>query len=357
MHLRKSYISYWAEQKVWPEEYFQQNIMHRLIARRKLSASLYRKRSDASLTTSVAPSDQWPREDKSAPYKNPSYPALLETLGNSYMEEHDLGVTDASRNLCHDLLEKKYPTPKDTLFRDHDALKLASRNLQNRNEAKIVQDIARLLVPSPERLTVLGAKHLEILAESVNEGWNNCITITSTRPQPDLAVGFKKSAFSDVQLSKLQPILGGPIHLSYLKATHYMYFPFLSSETKSGTTGLDVADRQNLHTMTVSVRALVEIFRLTNREMELHRENLGFSFSHDHRTVRIYGHYPVIEGSKPKYYREPIRTLDFTMGHDGDEWISYNFARGIYDHSLILLEKICSVIDELPDGLSLDIPD
>jgi len=219
--------------------------MHRLIARQKSTASLRRKRSEPSLTPSATPSDQRPREEKIAPYRNPSYPTLLETLGDSYMDESELGITDVSKVLYQNLLETKCTTPKDTLFRD-DAFPSACRNLRDKNEARIIQDVGRLLVPSPETLAALGAKDLRVLVESVNEGWNNSIPITTTRPQPDFSVGFGRSMFSDDQLSKLQPLLGDPSYLSYFRATYYMYFPVLTCEVKCGATGLDIADRQTL---------------------------------------------------------------------------------------------------------------
>ena len=59
--------------------------------------------------------------------------------------------------------------------------------------------------------------------------------------------------------------------------------------------------------------------------MELHREILGFSISHDHRSVRIYGHYPVIDGKDTKYYHNPIRTFDFTELDGKEKWTAYKF--------------------------------
>jgi hypothetical protein len=70
-----------------------------------------------------------------------------------------------------------------------------------------------------------------------------------------------------------------------------MYFRFLTCEVKCGTVALDVADKQNAHSMTMAVKGIVELFRLVKREPEVHRQILAFSISHDHRTVRIYGHY------------------------------------------------------------------
>lgn len=92
--------------------------MHHLIARQKSTSSLRRKRSESSFITYATLSDQRPREEKSAPYRNASYPTLLETLGDSYMDESKLGITKVSKVLYQNLLKKEYTTLKDTLFRD-----------------------------------------------------------------------------------------------------------------------------------------------------------------------------------------------------------------------------------------------
>jgi hypothetical protein len=92
---------------------------------------------------------------------------------------------------------------------------------------------------------------------------------------------------------------------------YYIYFPFLTCEIKCGAAALDVADRQNAHSMTLAVRGTVELFRLVKREKELHGEILAFLIWHDHRTVRIYGHYPVIDGKETTFYRHPIHEFSF----------------------------------------------
>lgn len=56
-----------------------------------------------------------------------------------------------------------------------------------------------------------------------------------------------------------------------------MYFPFLTCEVKCGAAALDIADRQNAHSMILAVRGVVELFRLVKREKEPHREILAFS--------------------------------------------------------------------------------
>jgi hypothetical protein len=90
--------------------------------------------------------------------------------------------------------------------------------------------------------------------------------------------------------------------------------------------------------------------RMVKREKELHLQILAFSISHDHRTVRIYGHYPVIDGNKTKFYRHPIREFSFTELDGKEKWTSYKFTKNVYDIWMPThLKRICSVIDALPD--------
>lgn len=343
---QQGYIRHWAEEANWPDDYFQQDSMSRLLARRKSTASLSRKRSESSLASSATPSDQKPREEKGTPYRSQGYRLLLERLGASYMVDCDLGATQASKDFCDQLLRTECDVPRNSLFHD-DVLPTACRNLENKNEARVIQDISRLLVPSPETLAAFGFENVGHLVESVNEGWNNCITITNPRPQPDFSVGFKRPAFSDEQLEKLEPLIGDPFSLSYLAATYYLYFPFLSCETKCGTAALELADRQNAHSMTIAVRGLVELFRLVNREQEIDREILTYSVSHDHRMVKLYGHYAQIQGKSTKYYRHLIHSFDIAALDGKERWTTYKFITGVYRHSLTLLRRIASVVDEL----------
>jgi hypothetical protein len=58
--------------------------------------------------------------------------------------------------------------------------------------------------------------------------------------------------------------------------------------------------------MTVALRGIVDLFRKANRASEAHRRALGFSISHDDRSVRIHVHYPDIDSEKPTDYCETI---------------------------------------------------
>ncbi len=286
-------IKYWSEHGRWPEEYFEQSSKtNSILARKRSRTSLSRKNSDAGSVqpNSTTPSDEQQREVKSAPYKDPRYKVWLQTFG-SFMEESDMRITKKSQQEYSKLLNDETGVPQISLFRD-DIFKKTCRKVQDRNESRVIQDVTRLIAPSAETLATYGADSLDCLIESVNEGWNDSIPVTKTRPQPDYAVGFRREAFTEDRLSKLQPFVGEVTdsrNESYFMATYYMYFPFLTCEVKCGAAALDIADRQNAHSMTLAVRAVVELFRYVGREKELDREILAFSISHDHRSVRIYG--------------------------------------------------------------------
>jgi hypothetical protein len=352
-------LEYWRKERRWPKEYFEpESNMNHLLARKKSSSSLRGKQSEAgsAAPSSTTPSDQKPRETKSTPYTRPSYETVLATKG-SFMGKFDLGITDVSKRLCRTLLEAEQSVPQDTLFRD-DLFDETCESVRARNEAMVVRDISPLICPSAQVLRIYGAKHLKPLNESVNEGWNSAIPFYGPRPQPDYSVGFGRFTFTNNQLEKLTPFVGEvtDTFTSYFMATWQMYLPFLTCEVKCGAAALDIADRQNAHSMTLAVRGTVELFRLVKREKELHREILAFSISLDHETVRIYGHYPVIDGNKTTFFRHPIRKFDFTELDGKEKWTAYKFTKNVYDIWMPThLKRICSVIDDLPPDLNFEV--
>lgn len=374
-------IETWTRTKRWPSQYFEQDnqfkeefendswleeqmvepnqvvqyveIDGRRYPRpiRKVPTSLRRKQSDSSLSES---SDQKRRESKSAPYRDTRYSTLLAAKG-SYMERSDLGVTAASLTWCKTLLDSEQTVLADSLFRD-DIFETTCRRVQDRNESRVIRSLTPYLVPSAEDLEILGASKLKCLIENVNEGWTGGIPVQGPRPQPDYSVGFRRSAFTEEQLRRLDPLIGSVYDTSFFVATYRMYFPFFTCEVKCGAAALDNADRQNAHSMTLAVRGVVELYRAVKREKELHLEILAFSISHDHRAVRIYGHYPVIDGSKTTFYRHPVHTFDFTALNGKDKWTAYKFTKNVYDVWMPShLKRICSVIDQLPPNLDFEV--
>jgi hypothetical protein len=214
--------------------------------------------------------------------------------------------------------------------------------------------LGALIVPSTEIFATYDANALDCLIESTDKGWNNSIPSPNPRPQPDYSVEFRREAFTETQLQKLQPFVGELTDNSFM-ATYYMYFPFFSSEMKCGAAALDVTDCQNAHSITLAVRGIVKLFKPVKCEKELHQEILAFSISHDHRSVRIYGHYPVIEGSKTTYYRHAIRTFDFTEVDGKEKWTSYKFTESVYGIWMpVHFKRPCSVIDAIPPDIHLN---
>ncbi|KAF1911014.1 hypothetical protein BDU57DRAFT_114951 [Ampelomyces quisqualis] len=363
-------IEFWSERKTWPTEK-QERAMRRLRelvddARAK-KRSLSRKRSSSSINSETSQtqtsSSQQPRQQKSAPYKHQLFEEQLKDCG-SFMDDFPGGITAGSEKLCQSLLGGTQSPPEHTLFSEDDIFKKTCRRIRGESETKVVRDIAPLIVPSAEILADSGAKHLEVLRETVNTCWTNPITFIKPlgsrpgpRPQPDFGLGSKRDAFTREQLQKLQPFMGNLLTDSTLiAATYNMYLPFISVEVKCGAVALDIADRQNAHTQSVSLRGSHTLFRLVGREKELHREINGFLISHSDVDVRIWGHYAVVDGHDVQYYRHPIRKFDFTELNGKQRWTAYTLVGNIYDLWLPKhFNRICDIIDMLPADLNFDV--
>ncbi len=190
-------------------------------------------------------------------------------------------------------------------------------------------------------------QNLECQIESTNTGWNKSVPFEGTRPRQDYSVGFRRTAFSMDQVKKLDLQFD---NRTYSAAMEEMYFPFLTCEVKCGSQALDIADRQNAHSMTVAVRGVVELYQSVGRGDGLHHQKfLAFSISHDHRNVRIYAHYPEIEGLDTKYYRHLLQSFDIANEDGKDRWVSSQFTRNVYDSFVpIHRDRIKSAVDQLP---------
>ncbi|KAF1953092.1 hypothetical protein CC80DRAFT_527556 [Byssothecium circinans] len=201
---------------------------------------------------SNTPSDQKQREEKTAPYQDPRYKTLLETKG-SFMRNYEEGTKE-----------------------------------EGTKEEGIKEDSKRL------QQTLLGTEQNIPQASLFDDDiFSKTCDMIDGRNKAKVIQDISRLLVPSAQVSN-------------------MYFLFLTCEVKCGAAALDVADRQNAHSMTLAVRAIVELFQLVKREQELHRQVLAFSISHDHWSVRIYGYYPVIKEKDTTFYCYPIRTFDFT---------------------------------------------
>jgi hypothetical protein len=98
---------------------------------------------------------------------------------------------------------------------------------------------------------------------------------------------------------------------------------------------------------------VVDLYRKVSRQHELNQEVLSFSVSHDQEAVRIYGHYPIINGDQTSVHRYTIKKFDITNEEGKDKWTTYIFTTNVYDiYGPIHFERLRSAVDQLPDPLS-----
>jgi len=332
-------INHWIQEGNWPENYFESDP--------DMSQPLSRKHSSSgmSYTQSV-------KEGDKPPAYTPEYENELAKAG-IFMYQH-LGqaiISDTCKELCATLLNGQYETPKYSLFKE-EFFWMTLERVRSNNEARVLRDITPSIVPSAELLYICGASNLQHLAEEINAEWTKCICIAGPRPKPDYAVGLMSSAFTDDEVERLKS------YTAPGKATLFtgkLYFPFLTCEVKCGENGLNIADRQNAHSASMAVNAIVQLYRdrAVSRAEELHRKILVFSVSHDHTMVNVYGHYALIEGDKTTFYRHLIRSFNITDLDGKDRDLAYKFTRKVYDTFFPThLDRIRSAAAQLPDPKS-----
>ena len=67
--------------------------------------------------------------------------------------------------------------------------------------------------------------------------------------------------------------------------------------------------------------------------------------------MKIYEHYPVIEGDKTAYWRQPIRKYDFTERKGLERWTVYKFTKNVYD---IWMAELFALISTAVDQVTLE---
>ncbi|KAL7894831.1 hypothetical protein HDV64DRAFT_107353 [Trichoderma sp. TUCIM 5745] len=349
-------VRYWSEQGTWPRESeeramqsFQKNHVFHALARRR-SSQLGRKRSSGSLAAETdASGDQKVLLEESY-YKDGQAVIDLKMVG-SFMDDHEEGITPESKTLCQKLLTAPQAPSENTLFSDDKLFQDLCKMVKGQNEATVKCYIRPELVPSPKIRKIRGAKHLQILNETIDASWINAEKCCNRRPRPDYSIGIDREAFSTEHMKKLLPFIGSRLdEESRFGATFDTCFPFLTTEVKCGAAAFDIADGQNAVSQTVALRGLDTLFRLVGRQQELHRKVLGFSISHDNEQVRIYGHYLFIDGEKTTYHRCLISEFGILPTVEGDQrWKTSRFVQNVQDlWATEHFEMICSAVDMLP---------
>ena len=304
----------------------------------------------------------------------PKYEKVLEKAG-IFMDayEGEGAIPDTCQQLYNDLLSGEYEAPESSIFRG-DQFWAVLRRVHTRNEMRVFGDITPLIVPSAELLCIRGNDHLEHFIEELSGDWTRCSTTASPQPKPDFAVGLMSSAFTDAELLKLK-CYTAPDRATLF--TEDVYFPFLVCEVKCGDHAITRADRQNAHSSSLAVKAIVQLYRAvppldepcsenraSSRVMELDKKILAFSISHDCSVAKIYGHYASIQADNTTFHRHLVRQFFLTNPNSRERWATYNFTRKVYDtFAPIHLERIRTAIAQLPEppsksvrsGISVDI--
>jgi hypothetical protein len=296
----------------------------------------------------------------------PEYEEVLAKAG-IFMNARQRQATASNdcQQLCKDLLNCEYDIPDDSLFHGELFWAVLDR-VHIRNKSRVSRDIMPSIVPSAELLYLRGSDHLEHLTEELNAVWTECSALAGPRPKPDFCVGLMSSAFTEEEILKLKSYTA-PNKPTLV--TENLYFPFLMCEATSGEQALIRPDRQNAHSSSIAVNALVQLYRAvpliddphheeraSSRVEELNRKILAFSISHNHTWVRIYGHYAIIDGDKETFYRHAIYSINITNLDGKERWATYNFTRKVYDEFAPLhLQRIRSAIAQLPDPSSVPI--
>lgn len=274
---------------------------------------------------------------------------LTKGLDMSRLKGQEL-VSEASKKICIDLQQVSHKMIGPISF-PNEAIGKVIDFCQNRNEAIVSRDVTPIIIPPIKYLVFGGDSSLEHVIDEVNADWHGQCVIEGPRPRPDLAIGLFASAFTEEEIKKLKNYSSVD---NWAQMTAHMFFPFLMCEIKCGNQGLDIADRQNMHSCSVAVRALLRIeqeadrYRSPPKMNDLVWEVVVFSISHDHEDARLYGHYAVVDGQKWTYYRYRIRKFDLT---DNDSLLAiHNFVRNILNSYMPgLVRRLKDALSALPD--------
>ncbi|MCJ1412923.1 hypothetical protein MMC19_007023 [Ptychographa xylographoides] len=205
------------------------------------------------------------------------------------------------------------------------------------NEARIQRDIMPLIVPSAENLFYCGEPVEDWIGDDIQATWTKAATMGSTRPKPDYTAGLLRKAFTKDENDKLRNY-ASPLRPFLFTAE--LSFPFLICEAKSGDEGLNKAYRQNVHSASIAVRAIFELYKKSfgdsdpERVNKLYGQILVFTISYNHNIAHLHGHFAVISEDVPEkleFYRCEIALFSLTSNKGRDRFRTYNFVQNVYE--------------------------
>ena len=288
------------------------------------------------------------RETKYSIYQNPRYAIVMESKG-SHMRDSPGGPLQEDIDFYNCLLTETVPLPDDPLWEPQRVLQLRTL-LQEKSELRVCIDLHPRLVPSSEILALQHPDKFDELVEGHNDRWMDATVFYQKLPQPDRTKAYRPSAFTDVERRKLGL---NPGCASWFTTREGMLFPYFTCEVKCGKEALDIADRANLNSMTIALRIVVELHRRAGMLMTIHRKILGFSLSHDHGFVRIYAHYPHVDGDNMTYWRRIIREFSYADKDAQERATAYTFVWNVdTKFAPVHLKRLKQAISQLPDPVS-----
>lgn len=352
-------ISYWAANHTWPANFADRRAMSSSISKRQ-------RVSDPSPSAKDEESRSYSQSRKDG-----AVPVQYTKAFAKHIFEQGLDMDDSkgakllspeSKDFCKTLQNIGCTVISPTVYTMAEIFEVVNL-CRNRNEAMVQRDVTPLIVPPLKSLYLKyeanlsdGVNPFESLADEVNTQWHESWVLAGPRPKPDLAVGFLPFAFSIAENRKLTNYTSFE---NLTRPTEDISFPFLMCEVKCGNEALDYADRQNMHSCSAAVKALLKIEQKADQYREdkqfenLLGKTLVYSISHDHTDARLYGHYALVEGENWTYYRHHIRHFD--IAHEEKDVLAlHNFARNVMTvYAPELLNRLRKAIAVLPTSSTL----
>ncbi|KAL3459021.1 hypothetical protein BJX64DRAFT_207847 [Aspergillus heterothallicus] len=283
---------------------------------------------------------------------------------SSYGYESWNGLHAEERKRLQDLAARNCQTPTGTVFDTNNTMQYLDKMRSYGTHTGLAALVFPLIVPFAGVEALRGGLPMSHLPDMIEEPWDASASLDIElaryyripEPTPYYTVGFpRRSALSAQQSERLEQHLSFNGDTNFFQASSDVIFPFLTAEGKDSDGSLNEADKQNLHYMTLAMRAVVELFKLVGREEELDSRILGFSISFDYTTVRIYAHYPIVRKSASgetnvEFYRHEVNAFSITAQNGKERWTCYRFVMAIYnDWVPHHFQRICSAIDQLPE--------
>lgn len=323
-------VQYWARTGEWPKDFGQMS----------------EPESDGSNKRRRPSTPSYLRRARDAA----AYEAELQRYGIVFdnLTTKDL-VTAESKAMCQALLSVDDLAPAYNFCSEDMYIRIFDR-ASKCNEERVRRDLTPHIVPSAELLYILDqVTTLENVKEEMSADWNKCSLLGGTQPRPDYAYGLSSATFNEEERTKLENYtnINNPT-----KFTESMYFPFLLCESKCGKKNINDADRQNVHSASIAVNAIVQLCRAAGEQtaQSLSGHILVFSVSHDNERVKIYGHFPIIREGRTTFHRYYFHdySLDGDFGRNRNT--GSNFTRAVYrDFYPLHLRRIQQAIARLPD--------